>query len=391
MLVNSNHHYIHSDTNNHHSHHNHQHTADHDHPPSPAPSMVIPSNNVVYSHGINYSNENHRNSIIHTIGNDNNINSENMNDTNDADIDTDTDTDLHLTSPNNAAGGMMKLSVSNENLHESNKYNNHVLNNLTKIPTSAIATFTATAQRPTHYDSNNDASNTNTNENYNTITLPLHSTPSSSTADTNTDHSNIQLPTIPSSSYTSNIYDENNSTVEIDYHDHTLEECFQLVELIGSGAFCDVYKAIKCDTGSTYAIKIFRHVYYNDVVRRRQSVKNSDGSENQHTNEIRNSNEDTTMSSLVQHEMSILKQCRHENIVSYYGCLPSAQNNELCLVMDLCEGGSVKNLLERAKEPLLERHIAYIVRCVLLALEYLHSKQQQVVHRDIKAANSMYL
>lgn len=74
------------------------------------------------------------------------------------------------------------------------------------------------------------------------------------------------------------------------------------------------------------------------------------------------------------------------NATQCTGCLPSS-SGQLCLVMDLCEGGSVKDLLLAAREPLLERHIAYVVRCVLLALEYLHNPARQVVHRDIKAAN----
>ena len=40
--------------------------------------------------------------------------------------------------------------------------------------------------------------------------------------------------------------------------------------------------------------------------------------------------------------------------------------------MELCDGGSVKDLLLQSTEKLREKHIAYIVRCVLLALQHLH-------------------
>ena len=73
---------------------------------------------------------------------------------------------------------------------------------------------------------------------------------------------------------------------------------------VPTGAFCDVYRATRKDTRTSYAIKIFRNVYYSQVMSTAQSSS-------------------STMSGIVQHEMQVLKQCRHENIVSYYGCLPS--------------------------------------------------------------------
>jgi len=184
----------------------------------------------------------------------------------------------------------------------------------------------------------------------------------------------------PTSSYATHLSSMRNSGPSsssgrdplMEWHGGSLEHWFELDGLIGRGAFCDVYRAVRRDSGTPYAVKIFRTVYYNEVA-------DAAGNNTPTTT-------NASMAAVVQHEMQVLKQCRHENIVSYYGCLPSA-SGQLCLVMDLCEGGSVKELLQNSREPLLERHIAYIVRCVLLALEYLHDPERQIVHRDVKAAN----
>ena len=132
------------------------------------------------------------------------------------------------------------------------------------------------------------------------------------------------------------------------------------------GGFCDVCTVRRKTTGTIYVTKIFRNVCYDEL--------------------FRDTSTSNSFNQSVQHEITILKRCRHENIVSYYGCLPySAESNKLCIIMDYCANKSVKSLLQQSNECLLERHIAYIVRCVLLALQYLHSGN--IVHRDIKAAN----
>jgi tetratricopeptide (TPR) repeat protein len=55
------------------------------------------------------------------------------------------------------------------------------------------------------------------------------------------------------------------------------------------------------------------------------------------------------------------------------------------IMMDLCEGGSVRDLVSRTRTQLTERQIAYIMACTLRAIVYLHAKG--IVHRDIKASN----
>lgn len=58
--------------------------------------------------------------------------------------------------------------------------------------------------------------------------------------------------------------------------------------------------------------------------------------------------------------------------------------NRLCIVMDYCEGGSLRQVLDR-HGPLSENLVASIAESILKALEYLH--RQGISHRDLKAAN----
>eukprot|EP00456_Euglypha_rotunda_P058819 TRINITY_DN4895_c0_g1_i3.p1 TRINITY_DN4895_c0_g1~~TRINITY_DN4895_c0_g1_i3.p1 ORF type:complete len:203 (-),score=15.46 TRINITY_DN4895_c0_g1_i3:14-622(-) len=86
----------------------------------------------------------------------------------------------------------------------------------------------------------------------------------------------------------------------------------------------------------------------------------------------------------IEQEIAVLKEIRHVNTVSYYGSVRS-EEDRLILLMEYCDGGSLQDLIKRRTEPMRESHIAYVLRCTLLALCHLH--ENKIVHRDIKAAN----
>ena len=138
---------------------------------------------------------------------------------------------------------------------------------------------------------------------------------------------------------------------------------------IGRGGFSDVYLARLRETQGMYACKVFRHVPYGGG---EEEAGGGGGAA-------------AVVSLLIQREMDALRTLRHEHVVSYFGCLASPSSHHLALLMELCDGGSVKDLLHQSSEPLRERHIAHVLRCVLLALQHLHGLQ--LVHRDVKGAN----
>lgn len=86
----------------------------------------------------------------------------------------------------------------------------------------------------------------------------------------------------------------------------------------------------------------------------------------------------------VQREIAMLSELSttaNTNITRYYGSYLSG--TKLCIVMDLCAGGSMRTLIKPG--PLEDKHLSVILRELLVAISYIHSKG--IIHRDIKAAN----
>jgi serine/threonine protein kinase len=82
-------------------------------------------------------------------------------------------------------------------------------------------------------------------------------------------------------------------------------------------------------------------------------------------------------------ETEHMMECKCENIVGYDACF--LVNNQLWIVMELCTGGSLNDLMKLSKMTLNEEQIAVCVRDILSALAYLHDNGR--IHRDIKAGN----
>jgi len=79
----------------------------------------------------------------------------------------------------------------------------------------------------------------------------------------------------------------------------------------------------------------------------------------------------------------VLKKCKSPLVVAYYGSF--LNNEEVWILMDYCQLGSVKDVIKIVKEPLNERQCGYVLQQVLLGLVYLH--KENILHLDIKAAN----
>uniref|UniRef100_A0A3Q2CIA5 Protein kinase domain-containing protein n=1 Tax=Cyprinodon variegatus TaxID=28743 RepID=A0A3Q2CIA5_CYPVA len=73
----------------------------------------------------------------------------------------------------------------------------------------------------------------------------------------------------------------------------------------------------------------------------------------------------------------MVKECKHHNIVAYFG------SYLLWICMEYCGGGSLQDIYHTG--PLSELQIAYVCRETLQGLGYLHMKGK--MHRDIKGAN----
>ena len=81
-----------------------------------------------------------------------------------------------------------------------------------------------------------------------------------------------------------------------------------------------------------------------------------------------------------------MSECRHPRLVGYHGTFIK-DDTTLWLIMELCEGGSLSELIKYLPRVLTEDEIATVLHAVLKGLEYLHD--HKIVHRDVKAGNIM--
>ncbi|MEQ2294081.1 Mitogen-activated protein kinase kinase kinase kinase 5, partial [Ameca splendens] len=86
--------------------------------------------------------------------------------------------------------------------------------------------------------------------------------------------------------------------------------------------------------------------------------------------------------SVIQQEIFMVKECKHHNIVAYFGSYLCREKLWIC--MEYCGGGSLQDIYH-VTGPLSELQIAYVCRETLQGLGYLHIKGK--MHRDIKGAN----
>ncbi|KAK7939555.1 hypothetical protein WMY93_002881 [Mugilogobius chulae] len=135
---------------------------------------------------------------------------------------------------------------------------------------------------------------------------------------------------------------------------------WDIVETIGKGTYGKVYRVTNKKDGSQAAVKVLDPI--NDVDEE------------------------------IEAEYNILRTLsNHPNVVKFYGMFYKSDKlsgGQLWLVLELCNGGSVteliKGLLMRAQR-LQEPVIAYILYSALLGLQHLHNNR--IIHRDVKGNN----
>ncbi|XP_019846526.1 mitogen-activated protein kinase kinase kinase kinase 3 isoform X5 [Bactrocera dorsalis] len=126
---------------------------------------------------------------------------------------------------------------------------------------------------------------------------------------------------------------------------------YELIQKIGSGTYGDVYKAKRIQSNELAAIKVIKLEPTDDI-------------------------------QIIQQEIIMMRDCRHKNIITYYGSY--LRRDKLWICMEYCGGGSLQDIYQ-VTGPLTEQQIAYMCRETLKGLEYLHTMGK--MHRDIKGAN----
>ncbi|XP_075409531.1 myosin-IIIa [Tenrec ecaudatus] len=137
-------------------------------------------------------------------------------------------------------------------------------------------------------------------------------------------------------------------------------DTWEITETIGKGTYGKVFKVLNKKNGQKAAVKILDPIHDIDEE--------------------------------IEAEYSILKTLSdHPNVVRFYGMYfkrDKVNGDKLWLVLELCNGGSVTDLVkgflkrgERMSEPV----IAYILHEALMGLQHLHNNK--TIHRDVKGNN----
>ena len=87
-------------------------------------------------------------------------------------------------------------------------------------------------------------------------------------------------------------------------------------------------------------------------------------------------------------EIRILASVEHKNVIGYKEAFFDEQSSQLCIVMEMADGGDLDAKITQAKNLksfVKEDKIWHIFRQLAEGLVALHAKD--VVHRDIKCAN----
>ena len=134
---------------------------------------------------------------------------------------------------------------------------------------------------------------------------------------------------------------------------------YTLARFLGKGTFGEVYLTKKRNSNNVYATKRMD----------KQMV------------------DDPRYKKYFNNEIKILKQLFHENIIRLEDL--KVTKNHYYIIMEYCNGGSLKQCLDRYKElyhhAFTEEIVQYIMRQVISAVKYIHS--QRIIHRDLKLDN----
>ncbi|KAG2202866.1 hypothetical protein INT46_007546 [Mucor plumbeus] len=141
--------------------------------------------------------------------------------------------------------------------------------------------------------------------------------------------------------------DDKNPDFDIPYH------ALVVGKKLGSGGFKDCYTGTY--KGEPVAIGELRLTHFNQV----------------DLNEIK-------------HEINVLKQLRHENVIRFIGVCTHPQH--LCIITELCAKGDLFDVIRCYKKPNFSQLVMYMYD-IALGVSYLHTRRPSIIHRDLKSMN----
>ncbi|GBG30421.1 Protein kinase, putative [Hondaea fermentalgiana] len=127
---------------------------------------------------------------------------------------------------------------------------------------------------------------------------------------------------------------------------------FDLLECLGEGTYGSVYIAMDKKAGQQVALKVVK---------------------------LDNDEEE------VQQEIDCMRMCSTPYVLKIFSAYESADHMHVYMGMEICEAGSVNDLMFATDQTLTEPQIRDVVAGITLGLDYVHNKN--IIHRDIKAGN----
>uniref|UniRef100_A0A1A7X955 Calcium/calmodulin-dependent protein kinase IGb n=1 Tax=Iconisemion striatum TaxID=60296 RepID=A0A1A7X955_9TELE len=132
-----------------------------------------------------------------------------------------------------------------------------------------------------------------------------------------------------------------------------IQEIFDFIEELGSGAFSEVYMVREKKTGKMFAMKCVKKKKKRDIN--------------------------------LENEIAVLRKIKHENVVGMEDFYES--RTHYYLIMQLVSGGELfDRILDRGVYS--EKDASKVIQQILQAVSYLH--QSGIVHRDLKPENILY-
>jgi serine/threonine protein kinase len=147
-------------------------------------------------------------------------------------------------------------------------------------------------------------------------------------------------------------------SVKLGHENEATLKDFDIGDMLGSGAFGQVYKVTH---------KISKRVFALKVIEKAKIKKNK-------------------MENQIQNEVKIMYSLDNEHIVRLFNHFEDEQN--IYLVMEFAEEGQLMNKLKKAPGRKLGENVAAAyIRDLVKALDYIHNLSPPIIHRDIKPEN----
>jgi serine/threonine protein kinase len=138
------------------------------------------------------------------------------------------------------------------------------------------------------------------------------------------------------------------------------DELFEIKDILGAGAFCVVYRCQELATGQEFAVKII------DLT------------------QVLGQFDEAEWIGRMKREINILSKLNHPSIVKLHKVF-SVPRSKLYIVLELCTGGELCDLVMRFDGHLTEDTTRVIMIQIVEAVAYLHS--HGIAHRDLKMEN----